>query len=122
MSEPAITVQPVDESVYVRRVLGLHPGLSLVPNADLGVKQWVVVERDACGSAAMLVWRKRVTVVSAGPRRVMVAGRNRDSKAVIEVWEDRIKLAEGSYSSQDDLAEAMRKTYDHIGAAEFADD
>ncbi len=120
-----IVISELDEVAGLRRVLGLHPGLAYVKNPTLGpgVRQWVVADRDACDSAAMLVWRRHVTVISAGPSRIMVAGRTRGrSAAVIEVWEDKVKLSDDNYRSQDELATAMSEKYDAIGADFEPDD
>lgn len=114
-----IVISELDEVAGLRHMLGLHPGLVYVKNPGLGqgMRQWVVADRAACDSAAMLVWRRHVTVISAGPSRVMVAGRIRGrSSAVIEVWENMVKLSDGSYGSQKELAAAMSEKYDAIGA------
>jgi hypothetical protein len=113
-----IIISEVDESAYLRKMFNLHPGLVYVKNPGIGpgVRQWVVADRDACASAAMLVWRKYVTVISAGPKRVMVAGRPRGQEAVIELWEDKSKLSSLEYKSQKDLEAGMVELYDAIGA------
>lgn len=114
-----IVVSELDEVAGLRHMLGLHPGLVYIRNSGLGpgVRQWVVADRDACESAAMLVWRRHVTVISAGPKRVMVVGRTPGhADAVIEVWENRKILSDESYKSQEELANAMSEKYDAIGA------
>ncbi len=114
-----IVISELDEVAGLRHMLGLHPGLVYVKNPSLGqgVRQWVVADRGACDSAAMLVWRRHVTVISAGPSRIMVAGRTPGrSSAVIEVWESRVGLSDDSYRSQEELGAAMSETYDDIGA------
>jgi len=126
-----IIMSEVDEAAYLRRMLGLHPGLVYVRNPSLGkgVRQWVVADREACDSAAALVWRG-VTVISAGPSRVMVAGQGKrqlpappDSRpasvpgsAVVEVWEDKRLLRSTPCPTLPALAEEIRKAYDAIGA------
>ena len=85
-------------------------------------KQWVLTDRGAVSSAATLVWRKKVTVVAAGPKRVMVAGRHRDRwnevkpSAVIEIWEGRKRVAGNTFDSQEGLEMAMYRVFDAIGA------
>ncbi len=114
-----IVISELDEVAGLRHMMDLHPGLVYVRNSALGngVRQWVVADRDACDSAAMLVWRRHVTVISAGPSRVMVAGRTPGrASAVIEVWEDKVKLSDDNYRSQEELAAAILRQYDDIGA------
>lgn len=120
-----IVISELDEVAGLRHVLGLHPGLVYIKSPGLGpgVRQWVVADRDACDSAALLVWRRHVTVISAGPSRILVAGRTRGrSTAVIEVWENKVKLSDDSYRSQEELAAAMSERYDDIGADLEPDD
>lgn len=114
-----IVISELDEVAGLRHAMGLHPGLVYVRNSALGagVRQWVVADREACDSAALLVWRRHVTVISAGSSRIMVAGRTPGrSSAVIEVWEDKVKLSDDNYRSQEELAAAMSEKYDEIGA------
>lgn len=118
-----IAISELDEIAGLRHMMGLHPGLVYVKNSTLAIRngastrQWVVADRDACDSAALLVWRRYVTVISAGPSRIMVAGRIRGQlSAVIEVWEDMVKLSDDSCRSQGELAAAMSERYDDIGA------
>ena len=115
----SIVISELDEAAGLRHMLGLHPGLVYIKNPGLEhcMRQWVVADKDACGSAAMLVWRRHVTVISAGPKRVMVAGRTPGrAVAVIEVWEDKERLSDENYRSQEELARAMSEKYDAIGA------
>lgn len=114
-----IVISELDEVADLRHMLGLHPGLVYIKNPGLGpgVRQWVVADRAACESAAMLVWRRYVTVISAGPKRIMVAGRSHgQATAIIEVWEDKVRLSDESYRSQEELSIAMSEKYDTIGA------
>lgn len=111
-----IVVPEMDEAVYLRRMLGLHPGLVYIRNPHMGdARQWVVTHRDACESAAKLVWR-HVTVICAGPDGILVAGRSRGRDAIVEVWRDRTKLHAVEYESVEGLALAIRDVYDAIGA------
>ena len=115
----------MSDQEYIQRMLGMaigdsrwtgHQGLMYLN------KQWVLTNRDALSSAATLVWRRKVTVVAAGPRRVMVAGRHRDRwnedkpSAVIEIWEGRKKIAGNDFDSQEKLETAMYRVFDAIGA------
>ena len=115
----------MSDQEYIQRMLGMaigdgrwtgHQGLMYLD------KQWVLTDRDAVSSAATLVWRKKVTVAAAGPKRVMVAGRHRDRwndekpSAVIEIWEGREKVAGNDFDSQEELETAMYRAYDAIEA------
>jgi len=114
-----IVISELDEVAGLRHMMGLHPGLVYVRNSAMGagVRQWVMADRDACDSAAMLVWRRHVTVISAGPSRVMVAGRTPGrASAVIEVWESKVRLSTDDYRSQEELRAAMSEKYDEIDA------
>lgn len=115
----------MSDQEYIQRTLGMaigdnrftgHQGLMYLS------KQWVLSDRDAVSSAATLVWRKKVTVVAAGPKRVMVAGRHRDRwndekpSAVIEIWEGKERVAGNDFDSQEELEAAMYRAYDAIDA------
>jgi len=127
-----ILMSELDEATALRRQLGLHPGLVYIRNPALGegVRQWVVAAREACDSAAALVWRG-VTVISAGPTQVMVAGRGKSRSdtgeqeswapavpagAVVEVWEDRRMIRLTQCDTLESLAEEIGKAYDSIEA------
>jgi len=121
----------LDEAACLRKMLRLHPGLVYIRNPALGkgVRQWVVADREACESAAALVWRG-VTVISAGPSQVMVAGKGKrppaarddawapptPGDAVVEVWQDKQMLSSTPCPSLSELSEEIRKAYDAIGA------
>ena len=113
----------MSDQEYIQRMLGMaigddhwtgHQGLVYLN------KQWVLTDRDAVSSAATLVWKKKVTVVAAGPKRVMVAGRHRDRwneerpSAVVEIWENKKKIAGNDFDSQKELEAVMYKAYDAI--------
>ena len=115
----------MSDQEYIQRLLGMaigdshwtgHQGLVYLK------KQWVLINRDAVSSAATLVWRKKVTVVAAGPKRVMVTGRHRDKwndekpSAVIEIWEGKNRVAGNDFDSQEELEMAMYRAYDAIDA------
>jgi len=127
-----IIMSELDEAACLRKMLRLHPGLVYVRNPALGkgVRQWVVADREACDSAAVLVWRG-VTVISAGPSQVMVAGKGKRSSvasrddawapptpgdAVVEVWQDKQMLRSIPCPTLRVLSEEIRKAYDAIDA------
>jgi len=119
----SIVISELDEVAGLRHIMGLHPGLVYVRNSPVAIcngasaRQWVVADREACDSAALLVWRRHVTVISAGPSRIMVAGRTPGRiSAVIEVWESKVRLSADNYRSQKELSAAMSEKYDEIGA------
>lgn len=129
-SQPVIVAE-ADEAAHLRRELGLHPGLVYVRNPLIGAKQWVLADRAACASAAAIAWRG-VTVVSAGPEMVMVAGRCRGDRrqapddawapmapsvgAVVEIWRAKELLSTVACDSRERLEAAIAEAYDHIGA------
>lgn len=128
-----MVVSEMDEAATLRRLLGLHPGLVYIknPSAGRGVRQWVLADREACDSAAELVWRG-VTVVSAGPVQVMVAGRGKHHApvpdgawspssaervgTVVEVWENKSLVRSTICGTVAELRHTLRFTYDEIGA------
>ena len=126
-----LVVAEADEAAHLRRELGLHPGLVYVRNPSIGAKQWVLADRAACASAAAIAWRG-VTVVSAGPEMVLVAGRRRGGRrqapdgawapmapaagAVVEVWRAKELLSAVACDSRERLEAAIAEAYDRIGA------